>query len=138
MIIHLNFIYDFPCLFFHNIIFMCINSLRLNWFLFYLYAQVNTQNSDGNTPMHVICQSRADDSVQLMSTLSKVGHAIISFSFFSRVCLFAILQWDVSYHICNLIGATYSFYFKFTFFSSFMKCSILFVIVVYLLCLILF
>lgn len=36
-------------------------------------AKVNTQNSDGNTPMHVICQSRADDSVQLMSTLSKAG-----------------------------------------------------------------
>ncbi|XP_062604816.1 uncharacterized protein LOC134266613 [Saccostrea cucullata] len=32
-------------------------------------AKVNIQNSDGNTPLHVVCQSRADDSVQLVHTL---------------------------------------------------------------------
>nr|XP_022301362.1 uncharacterized protein LOC111109506 [Crassostrea virginica] len=36
-------------------------------------AKVNIQNSDGNTPLHVVCQSRADDSVQLIHTLSKAG-----------------------------------------------------------------
>ncbi|XP_048742322.2 transient receptor potential cation channel subfamily A member 1-like [Ostrea edulis] len=32
-------------------------------------AKVNIQNSDGNTPLHVLCQSRADDSLQLIHTL---------------------------------------------------------------------
>lgn len=76
---------------------------------------MNTQNSDGNTPMHVICQSRADDSVQLMSTLSKVGHTnIFLFEFVCFDLLFAILRWNVRSHIFNLIGATCIFIFFFS------------------------